>query len=313
MTTRDPIAVVIPTRNAGPGLARLLDAIADQDDVVADPIVAIDSGSTDGTLDLLTRRGVRVLSVPPEQFDHGETRNYGLSVIPNELAVLIVQDAVPASKRWLVSLVTPLGEDRTLAGTYARQRPWPDASRITAHYLTRWIAAQDRPRVAGPITPLEFETLTPAERYLQCVFDNVCSCIRMSVWRSHPFRRTRIAEDLEWALEVLQSGHRLAFVADAVVWHSHDRSPRYELNRTYLVHQRLQTLFGLSTIPTLGALGRAVATTLPLHLRLAAGEPTARLRALARGAGLAVAFPLGQYLGARAAREGRDFLNVRGV
>src|SRR5215475_8352042 len=122
MTSLDPIAVVIPTRNAGPRLARLLDAIAEQDDVVADPIVAVDSGSTDGTLDLLTRRGVRVLSVPPEQFNHGETRNHGLSVIRNELAVLTVQDAVPASKHWLVSLVAPLDQDRTLAGTYARQR-----------------------------------------------------------------------------------------------------------------------------------------------------------------------------------------------
>jgi rhamnosyltransferase len=212
-----------------------------------------------------------------------------------------------------MSLVRPLLEDSTIAGTYARQRARPDASRITAHYLADWIAAQDRPRVVGPITPAEFEALSPAERYLVCVFDNVCSCIRMSIWRGHPFRRTRIAEDLEWALEVVQSGHRLAYVPDAVVWHSHDRSVRYELGRTYLIHQRLQALFGLSTVPTVGALGRAVASTLPLHVRLAAGEQSSRLTALARGVGLAVALPLGQYLGARAAREGRELLSVNGI
>ena len=44
-----------------------------------------------------------------------------------------------------------------------------------------------------------------------------------------------------------------------MVWHSHERSASYELQRTYLVHQRLQALFGLSTVPTAGALVRAVA------------------------------------------------------
>jgi rhamnosyltransferase len=233
--------------------------------------------------------------------------------VPTEFAVLTVQDAAPASKTWLASLIEPMRQDPLVAGTYARQRARPDASRITSHYLSAWIAAQDRPRVAGPLTPEAFEALSPLDRYLLCVFDNVCSCVRMSVWRTIPFRRTRIAEDVEWALEVLQSGHRLAYVPDAVVWHSHDRSVRYELGRTYLVHQRLQALFGLSTIPTLGALGRAVAASLPLHLRLAAGERTGRAKALLRGAGLAVASPLGQYLGARAAREGRELLSVDGV
>jgi rhamnosyltransferase len=313
MTPTGRVAIVIPTRNGGPGLARLLDAIAEQEGIEAAPIVAVDSGSTDGSVDLLENRGVQVLRVAPDQFNHGDTRNLALSAVRTDLAVLTVQDAVPASKSWLVSLVRPLLDDGTIAGTYARQRPWPDASRITAHYLSGWIAAQDSSRVVGPITPAAFEALTPVERYLLCVFDNVCSCIRMSVWRSRPFRHARIAEDLEWALEVLQSGHRLAYVPEAVVWHSHDRSARYELGRTYLVHQQLQSLFGLSTIPTLGALARSIASALPLHLRLAAGERTARIRALARGVALAVAFPLGQYLGARAAREGRDLLTVDGV
>ena len=313
MTISNCVAVVIPTRNAGSTLAQLLDRLAEQEGIAAAPIVAIDSGSSDGTVEVLKARGAQVLSVATDQFNHGETRNLALSAVRTEFAVLTVQDAVPASKTWLASLVEPLRQDPLVAGTYARQRARPDASRITSHYLSGWIAAQDRPRVAGPITPAAFEALTPIQRYLLCVFDNVCSCIRMSVWRTIPFRRTRIAEDLEWALEVLQSGHRLTYVPDAVVWHSHDRSARYELRRTYLVHQRLQALFGLSTIPTVGALGRAVASSLPLHLRLAAAEPTARTKALLRGVGLALAFPLGQYLGARAAREGRELLRVDGV
>jgi glycosyltransferase involved in cell wall biosynthesis len=322
------VVIVIPTLNAGPGLDRLLDAIGEQDPSppvaarngnesgscqLATQIVAIDSGSTDSTRPTLLRRGAVLLTVPRAEFNHGETRNAALAAADADFAVLMVQDALPASRAWLASLLQPLLEDATIAGSYARQRPWSNASRITAHYLSNWAATSNEPRVVGPLTCEQFEALTPVDRHLTCVFDNVCSCIRMSVWRAHPFRRTRIAEDLEWALEVLQSGHRLAFVPDAVVWHSHERSVSYELRRTYVCHQRLQTLFGLSTVPTLGALGRAIASTLPLHLRLAAGERENRASALARAAGLAVALPLGQYLGARSAREGREFLDADGV
>jgi rhamnosyltransferase len=321
------VAVVIPTLNAGPRLATLLDSIAEQMRLprsnaggTEDPpafdsprIIAVDSGSTDGTVAELRRRGTAVLAIPRRDFNHGDTRNAALAAVDAEFAVLIVQDALPASRTWLASLLRPLVADNSLAGTYARQQPWPDASHITAHYLSRWVAAQSQARVIGPLTRDEFDALSPADRHLACAFDNVCSCIRMSVWRDHPFRRTRIAEDLEWASEVLQAGHRLAFVPDAVVWHSHERSVSYELRRTYVVHQRLQALFGLSTVPTLAALGRAVASSLPLHLRLAASERSSRASALARAAGLAVALPLGQYLGARAAREGREFLSTDGV
>jgi rhamnosyltransferase len=44
------------------------------------------------------------------------------------------------------------------------------------------------------------------------------------VWSRHPFEATPIAEDLRWARTVLLNGHALAYVADAVVEHSHAHS-----------------------------------------------------------------------------------------
>jgi GT2 family glycosyltransferase len=248
--------------------------------------------------------------VPGERFNHGETRNQALAGVEGEFAVLMVQDAVPASTSWLRALVEPLLSDPEVAGSFARQVPASQASRVTAHYLSQWVAAQPSPRVVGPISLAAFDSMSPAERHLTCAFDNVCACIRLSVWRSHPFRPTPIAEDLEWAREVLLAGHKIAYAPHAVVRHSHERSAKYELQRTYLVHQRLQAMFGLSTVPTIGSLLRAVATSVPVHVRLACGEPRGRGRALLRGAALAVAFPLGQYLGARSAREGRTLLRT---
>ena len=307
------VAVVIPTLNGGADLTRLLDAISRQEGPFRPSVVAVDSGSTDGTIDRLRERGSRILTVAPGEFNHGETRNMALRSVDTDFAVLIVQDAVPESARWLDALVSPLVADPSLAGTWARQEPREEASRITVYALSQWIGASGAPRTVGPLSPAEFAALTPAQRHLACAFDNVCSCIRMSAWRAHPFPRASFAEDIEWGMDVLRAGYRLAFVPEAVVRHSHERPVSYELRRTYAAHQRLRALFGLSTIPSVSALMRAIGSSLPLYVRLAAGERSQRTRAVARAVGLGVAWPLGQYLGNKAVRDGRELLRVRGV
>ncbi len=155
--------------------------------------------------------------------------------------------------------------------------------------------------------------MSPADRHVACAFDNVCSCIRLGVWNDHPFPATPIGEDLEWARDVLLAGYKLAYVPGAVVEHSHERSIAYELQRTYLVHQRLKALFGLTTVPTIGSLVRSIAATVPANARMAANEPYGRARAVLRAAALGVAQPVGQYLGARSAREGRELLRTDGI
>jgi len=294
------VSIVIPTLDGAATLPGLLDAIAAQRTDLPVEIVAVDSGSTDGTVDLLRGRVGRLVQVERAAFDHGLTRNLGVEAARGDLVVLTVQDAVPASPYWLAALVAPLLEDTRLAGTYARQVPRPDASALTRSYLTRWAAASPDPRPPQRLSPETFAGLAPPERLHACVFDNVCSCIRRSVWADRPFRSTPIAEDLEWARDVLLAGHALAYVPAAVVVHSHDRSARYELARTRLLHARLGELFDLGLVPDLPSLVRAIASTTALHLRLAEWS---RPRAAARALALAVAWPLGQYLGARDARR----------
>jgi len=308
------VSIVLLTRDAGARLAELLERLRDQRAGFGHELIAVDSGSTDGTLELLERRADRLLRIPPAEFNHGLTRNLGCEQARGELIVLIVQDALPASQDWLAELTRPLIEAPAIAGSQARQIARPDASAVTRWQLERWIGTSLEPRLAGPTSRAELEAMTPLERYLHCSFDNVCSCIRRSVWERFPFRATPIAEDLEWALGVLEAGHRLAYVPAAAVIHSHDRSSRYELARTYLLHQRLRLLFGLKTVPDLAALARAVASSEAAHLLSLwragrASRPAELYRALVLG----LVWPLGQYLGARSADTGSQLLEARGV
>ena len=166
------------------------------------------------------------------------------------------------------------------------------------------------------LTRDEFDALPPLARLERCAFDHVCAAVRRAVWLRHPYRATPIAEDVEWAREVLLAGHRLAFVPDAVVLHSHDRGVRYEYARTYLLHHRLHALFGVRTLPTRRALARAVAGTIGAQLaarRDSAAPLDAGASGIARAIGLGVALPLAQYRAGAAAAHGRSIDRVAGV
>lgn len=310
----DPrVSILIPTLNGGETLREALSAIAAQEIGSSFEVVAVDSGSTDGTLELLRAQAHRVLHVPARSFDHGETRNLGIEACRGEWVALLVQDAVPADRRWLAELVQPLEQDSRVAGSYARQLPRAEASALTRAMLARWLAARETPRVQEPLGEAELAALSPAERHERCAFDNVSSCLRRAVWERIPFRAARIAEDLAWGRQVLLAGHRLAYAPQAAVVHSHERPLGYELGRTYLVHRRLGELFGLRSVPTWAGLVRAVGISLASHGRCLyrAHGPWIPPRQGARALGLAFVWPLGQYLGGRAFATGRELLRPR--
>jgi rhamnosyltransferase len=296
------VSIVLPVRNGATTLPALLDSLARQRVSYATETIAVDSASTDGTRDLLRGRVDHLITISREAFNHGLTRNLGIERAAGELVVLIVQDALPASDTWLEKLTGPLWADPRIAGAFARQTPRPEASAITRYYLDRWLASGSSGRIAAVASARAFDALDPGARFDRCAFDNVCSCLRRSVWLRHPFRQTEIAEDLEWAKEVLLEGHLIQYIPDAAVIHSHDRPAGYEFLRTYLLHRRLYDLFGLRTVPTLPSLGRSICSSIAAHRRcLKEGTPSGgRARALA----LAVAWPLGQYLGGLSAASG---------
>jgi rhamnosyltransferase len=306
------VSIVIPTRNGGARLRQLLAAIASQRTDFQTEVIAVDSASSDGTTDFLATRATRLIQIDPRSFDHGATRNLAVSKTSGTFVVLMVQDAVPADDRWLAALVDPLRRDPRLAATFARQVSTEDASPLTRHYLARWIAGGPDPRAVFVRDETEFAALSPMERFERSVVDNVCAAIRRSVWTAIPFPSTPIAEDLEWGRAALLAGHGLAYVPDAVVEHSHDRSAWYELKRTWVLHQQLHRLFGLRTVPTVGRLAHAISGSLMLHRRELA-KAHAPLTAHLRGAALAVAWPVGQYVGGWTAASGHFEWRPRGV
>ena len=303
--TRPTVSIVVPTRNGMDSLPALFDALAQQVHGFEVEIVVIDTESTDGTLAFVHTRATRVLQTAAAQFNHGLTRNQAIAASSGAFIVLLSQDAVPTDEHWLDALVSPLQQTPALAGSCARQVTRPDAGVIARHYHAHWAGSLRVPVVARIDNASAFAAMPPLERLRLCTFDNVCACLRRTVWQAFPFADTPIAEDLAWARQVLLAGHALTFVPEAVVVHSHARPASYEFERTALLHREPHRLFGLRTIPTWRALMRSLASTAALHLRLRRQAPAGLpVESLTHALALAVAWPLGQFIGGRRALRG---------
>src|SRR5688572_22724158 len=98
MTAR--ASIVIRCFNEARHIGRLLDGILCQS--VRDvEVIAVDSGSTDGTLSILSRYPVTVLNIQPEDFSFGRSLNMGCQAANGEFIVAASAHVYPVSRHWL--------------------------------------------------------------------------------------------------------------------------------------------------------------------------------------------------------------------
>lgn len=254
-------SIVIPTKNGGPLFVHVLEQLKGQRLWHAVELIVVDSGSTDGTQEAARRVGAKVVEIPPADFNHGATRDYGISLASCEIVVLMVQDAVPNDQHLLDALLMPF-DDPKVAGVYARQIPQPDADPLTRRKLDNWLTARPEREVKSVVSPAWYESLPPIEKYFFCNFDNVCSAIRKAAWQEHRFGNVGFGEDIDWAERVLKAGFSIVYEPNAAVVHSHDRPIAYEYKRTYVCHRKLYRQFGLQLVPSMrGIFGSWLSST----------------------------------------------------
>jgi rhamnosyltransferase len=226
------ISIIIPTKNAGPEFWDTLVAIRKQ--TRESEVVVIDSGSSDDTLELARQFGARTISIAPESFNHGETRNLGIRHGTGQLCIMLVQDAVPIGETWLETLIAPFS-DENVVGVTGRHVPRPDSDlvgRWQVEYRNEFLG--EKMRVQQMESWDAFLTLSFEERLRVVSFDNVCSALRRDFWEKCPFQPLPFAEDLDWGVRAMAAGYRLVYDPSVRVMHSHTRPPAYHLRRSYI-------------------------------------------------------------------------------
>jgi len=230
MTQSAKVSVVIPTKNGGPDFFNTLNSLKSQDYNGNIEIVCIDSGSIDDTISTAKHFGAVVKSIPPEDFNHGLTRNLGISIASGEIIIIMSQDACPGDQ-YLVKNFVNAFTDPQIAGAYARQVPRQDADILTKRNLNNWLTGRKTEEIRWIQDWDAYRKFTPMQKHRFYNFDNVCSAIRKSVWETIPFRANDFGEDIDWSQQVLESGWKIAYWPYAYVIHSHKRSFRYDYYR----------------------------------------------------------------------------------
>lgn len=259
------ISLVIPTYNAGTLLDDVLAGIGSLQGVTFHEKLAIDSGSSDGTVDRLLRAGFRVDSIDKRTFDHGSTRDLGISRTTGDVIVLMVQDATPQGSDWLQKMVAPF-VDPQVAGVWCRQVPREKCQPVMKRRILGWPGWGDGVTTKKLAPGQKLDDLPPFEQLMLSAFDNVASAIRRSAWQQFKLGPRRFGEDVWFGKRVIASGLALAHQGGACVMHSHDRTAWSEGKRTFCDHRNLVGLFGLVGIPTREALQGALLHGTKEHL-----------------------------------------------
>ena len=124
------VSIVIPTKNGGHLFEKVLDAVFKQKTEYKYEVICVDSGSKDGTLDVIRKYPCRLFQIEPSEFGHGKTRNYGASKGNGTYIIFITQDALPATDTWLQNFIDAMKMDPEIVGGFGIHYPYPDCNRL---------------------------------------------------------------------------------------------------------------------------------------------------------------------------------------
>lgn len=213
ITNRPPTcAIVIRCYNEEKHIGKLLHGISQQ--TIKHPeIIVVDSGSTDGTLTIASRFPVKVVSIRSEEFSFGRSLNLGCSLATQEFIVIASAHVYPLYKDWLENLLSPF-DNPQIALVYGKQRGGNVTKFSENQVFLKWFPDNSNTDQDHPFC------------------NNANAAIRRELWEKYPYDEELTGlEDLAWSNNILQSGYKIAYRADAPIVHIHDEVPKHTYNR----------------------------------------------------------------------------------
>ncbi|MBI5639765.1 MAG: glycosyltransferase family 2 protein [Nitrospirae bacterium] len=217
------ISIIIPTLNAEEPLSRLLTALRSQ--TVRGEILVVDSSSTDRTAAIAESCGARTMTIRREDFDHGGSRTAALRETTGEIIIYLTQDVLPFNERAVENLLSVFSDSK-VGAAFGRQLPYPGASAFGAHLrlfnypetsCIRELGDRGRYGIKTPFLSNSFAAYR-----------------RLALEEVGGFRERLISgEDTYAGARLLLAGYRIAYVADAAVYHSHNYSVFREFRRYF--------------------------------------------------------------------------------
>jgi len=209
------VTIIMRSFNEGWALRETLPAVEAQNFRNWELIV-IDSGSTDGSVDLLRRAKPRhLIQISSSEYNPSRVMNHGMQLAQSDYGIFLNADATPQGKNWLEPLVRALQDPHT-AAAFGRQIPRPACKAVFAHDYERCFGT-DR-----------------ASAHWDHFFSMVSSGIRKDIWAKRGFlEKMQYSEDDEYTRWCRAQGYNVAYCPDSVVMHSHNYTPHQAYKRSF--------------------------------------------------------------------------------
>lgn len=219
-----PLAsVAILTYNGEDYLRRILDAVSAQEVDGDVEILVIDSGSTDGTLQIVSEfPDVRLHEIPNSEFGHGRTRNLAASLATGEFMVYLTHDAVPLGPHWLRELLAPFSLNEKVVAVMGKQVPRPGCFPLLK-YEIQGVFSQFGPDFGTTLFYKDDFVVDDALLNAISFYSDVNSATRRRFLLDViPYHDVRYAEDQMFGKDVIESGYIKAYAPRGAVEHSND-------------------------------------------------------------------------------------------
>jgi threonine dehydrogenase-like Zn-dependent dehydrogenase/GT2 family glycosyltransferase len=201
------VSIVIRTLNESKYLGQLLVSIQNQTYKNTE-IILVDSGSTDGTIEIAKKMNHKVLEIEQDDFTFGYAINHGIQNSTGDLICIISAHTLPATDLWLEELVSGFYQTTSngqIALSYGKQ---------LGNEQSNYSEIRDFSRMYG-----EKEQIQKKPDYF-C--NNANSMILKKLWSEHPFDEALTGlEDLEWAKFWMDKGYNIVYKPNASVYHFH--------------------------------------------------------------------------------------------
>lgn len=200
------ISVLVRALNESEHLEKLVESINNQN-VAPDQMVLVDSGSTDGTIELAKKLGFEVVHIKKEDFSFGRSLNMGVLHCRGELIVNLSAHVHPVEKTFIEDLARAF-EDPDVGFAYTRQQGNQDSAFSELMIMDKWY----------PVGQIHQVTSLPFA-------NNASSAFMRSTWQNLMFDEMLPGlEDIDFCRKLIARGMNVTYVPTVSIIHIHNEN-----------------------------------------------------------------------------------------
>ena len=164
--------------------------------------------------------GCEVIVIDKKDFNHANTRNIALKY-SSDFFMFITQDIIPYDKDLIKNLLNAFNDPKVVVA-YARQVPFKSASPSEKFARETNYPSISIKKSKDDLPYLGIKTFFSS---------NSCAMYKSSYFKAQNGFKPglNMSEDMEFAARAIMQGYKIAYIADAKVWHSH----KYTLKSLY--------------------------------------------------------------------------------